>query len=172
MKDKDKDKEDAHLASIITFPGQDPPPAEFQMPKVPETPAMLEGFILIPNTANPGLYAAKYHEQRTQLNQLLIKRPVNTWITKFVGKSRDGIQTGDYLVIENGRRPQVGSLTLVSINDEMTIARVTAISAGRAGSYTLSLRNGRKTFTATSDQVSACVMFSIHQVEKGVSDEE
>lgn len=162
MKDS-KDKEDLHRAPIIIFPGQ------FTKPEVPEIPPMLAGFIRVPPEAveRGREYLVRYHAQYTQLNQLLITNPLNTWLTLFTGKPREGLYMGDLLVIEQARCPQVGSLIIFKWGIEPTIGKVLKMKAGRAGTFTATVRVNKKTLDITSDEVQGVVTFIIHKCVEG-----
>ena len=65
-------------------------------------------------------------EKRTDLNELLIKKPKNTFLVKVNGLSMidAGIQNGDVLVVDSSKEAENGKIVIASINGEITVKRL------------------------------------------------
>ena len=69
--------------------------------------------------------AQDYEEPRLHLNDLLIKNPDTTFVTKANGDSMTGagIQDGDMLVVDQGLTDYRDKVVIACINGEFTVKR-------------------------------------------------
>ncbi len=65
-------------------------------------------------------------EKKTDLNDLLIKKPKETFLVKVTGFSmiKAGIQNGDILVVDSSIEPANDKIAIASINGELTVKRL------------------------------------------------
>lgn len=65
-------------------------------------------------------------DQEIDLNDLLIKRPADTFFVKVTGLSmiQAGIQDGDILVVDRSVEPSSKKIVIASINGELTVKRL------------------------------------------------
>ena len=65
-------------------------------------------------------------EKETDLNELLIKKPAETFFVKVAGSSmiKAGIQEGDMLVVDRSIEPVHGKIVIASLNGELTVKRL------------------------------------------------
>ncbi len=65
-------------------------------------------------------------DQEIDLNDLLIKKPADTFFVKVTGLSmiKAGIQDGDILVVDRSVEPSSGKIVIASINGELTVKRL------------------------------------------------
>jgi DNA polymerase V len=65
-------------------------------------------------------------EKETDLNDLLIKKPAETFFVKVSGSSmiKAGIQDGDMLVVDRSLEPVHGKIVIASLNGELTVKRL------------------------------------------------
>lgn len=70
--------------------------------------------------------AQGYEEKPIDLNCLLIKNPASSFIMKYEGCSQkeEGIEQGDYLVVDCARSPEDGSLAVVRHEDIFICVRL------------------------------------------------
>ncbi len=67
-------------------------------------------------------------EKRTDLNELFIKKPKDTFLVKVNGLSmiNAGIQNGDILLVDSTAEPKNGKIVIAAINGEITVKRLQA----------------------------------------------
>ena len=65
-------------------------------------------------------------DKETDLNDLLIKKPKETFFVKVVGFSmiKAGIQDGDTLIVDRSVEPVHGKIVIASLNGELTVKRL------------------------------------------------
>lgn len=65
-------------------------------------------------------------DKETDLNDLLIKKPNETFFVKVAGDSmiKAGIQDGDLLVVNRGIEPIHGKIVIASLNGDLTVKRL------------------------------------------------
>lgn len=65
-------------------------------------------------------------EKETDLNELLIKKPAETFFVRASGSSmiKAGIQDGDMLVVDRSLEPLHGKIVIASLNGELTVKRL------------------------------------------------
>ncbi len=65
-------------------------------------------------------------DQETDLNDLLIKKPGETFFVKVAGFSmvKAGIQDGDLLIVDRSIEPIQGKIVIASLNGELTVKRL------------------------------------------------
>lgn len=65
-------------------------------------------------------------DKETDLNDLLIKKPNETFFVKVAGTSmiKAGIQDGDLLVVDRGLAPIHGKIVIASLNGDLTVKRL------------------------------------------------
>ena len=65
-------------------------------------------------------------EKETDLNDLLIKKPDETFFVKVTGFSmiKAGIQDGDLLIVDRSIEPVHGKIVIASLNGELTVKRL------------------------------------------------
>ena len=65
-------------------------------------------------------------EKKTNLNELLIKKPRETFLVKAAGFSmiKAGIQNGDILIVDSSIEPKNGKIVIAAVNGELTVKRL------------------------------------------------
>jgi len=65
-------------------------------------------------------------EKKIDLNELLIKKPKDTFLVKVNGLSmiNAGIQNSDILIVDSSLRPENGKIIIAAINGEITVKRL------------------------------------------------
>ncbi len=66
------------------------------------------------------------HEQRIDLNELLVSHPNSTYFVKATGDSmiEAGISDGDLLVVDSSRNADHGDIVIAAIEGEFTVKRL------------------------------------------------
>jgi len=67
-------------------------------------------------------------EKKIDLNELLIKKPKDTFLVKVNGLSmiNAGIQNGDILIVDSNAEPKNGKIVIAAVNGEITVKRLQA----------------------------------------------
>jgi len=65
-------------------------------------------------------------ERKTDLNELLVKKPEKTFLVKASGLSmiNAGILDGDLLVVDNSIEPKHGKIIIAAVNGQLTVKRL------------------------------------------------
>lgn len=65
-------------------------------------------------------------EKEVDLNELLIKKPADTFLVKVTGLSmiKAGIQEGDILIVDRSVEPIHNKIVIASLNGELTVKRL------------------------------------------------
>lgn len=75
-------------------------------------------------TTGFGSPAESYVDRRLDINDLIISDPYSTFFFKYEGESRLGIKSGDVLVVDRSRDPEVDDAVIIKSN-KLTISKYT-----------------------------------------------
>ena len=125
-------------------------------------------FITSPISAGFPSPAGDYLEERIDLNKILFKNPLSTFVFRAKGNSMQDayINTDDLIIVDTSIEPQNGDIAVCAIDDEYTLKRI-AKSEGKL--YLMPYNKNMKPIEVTTDNrfsIWGVLTYSIHKHNK------
>ncbi len=96
-------------------------------------------------TTGFGSPAESYVDKRLDLNDLIVDDIYTTYYFKYTGESKFGINSGDILVVDRSKDPDVGDIVLYKDDSKITIDKFTSINNNEIwGTITWTLSQRKK----------------------------